>query len=152
VEAAILTPILLLILLGLIESGNGLSVKHKATTLSREGANLASRGSSLDETLAVVMSNGAEIALSSRGGAIVSRVVVEDGEPIIRGQVAPEGFETPSRLGALNEVATPFEGLGLAEGQVVHAVEVLVGYQPVTPLAVLFPGAVTDLIYERAVF
>ena len=100
VEAVFVVPLLLLLLLGLIESGNGLSIKHKMAVLTREGANIASRGTSLQETLNVVMNGGDEIQLSENGGAVVTRVVVVDGDPVIDAQTAYGGFESSSRLGS----------------------------------------------------
>jgi hypothetical protein len=152
VEAALMTPIILLLLLGLIESGNGLAIKHKMAVLSREGANIAARGTTLEETLNVVMAGGHEIQLAEHGGVIVSRIVVTDGEPVVDAQLTVAGFEEESRLGSTNETADLLTGLALVEGQVLHAVEIIFDYEPMTPLAGLFPSALTDKIYERAFF
>ena len=57
-EAAIILPILLIMVFAVIEFGNAYSVIHTMAGLSREGANIAARGTSLDTTLQVVISNG----------------------------------------------------------------------------------------------
>jgi hypothetical protein len=152
VEAALVIPILLLLLLGLIESGNGLAIKHKLAVLSREGANIAARGTTLEETLDVVMAGGDEIQLMEHGGAIVSRIVVSDGEPVIDAQATISGFERESRLGLTDETVLPLTGITLVEGQVFHAVEIIYNYEPMTPLGKLLPSALTDEVYERAFF
>lgn len=152
VEAALVIPILLVLLLGLIESGNGLAIKHKLAVLSREGANIAARGTTLEETLNVVMTGGDEIQLSEHGGAIVSRIVVADGDPVIDAQATISGFEGESRLGSTDETVLPLNGVALVEGQVFHAVEIIYDYEPMTPLGRLLPSALTDKVYERAFF
>lgn len=151
-EAALVVPILLLILLGLIESGHGLVIKHKMVVLSREGANIASRGSSLEETLEVVMSQGGEIALTHYGGAVVSRISVIEGTPIVEARVSYPGFENASRLGQLDSVAAPLVELSLSEGQVLYAVEILYNYQALTPVGALLPEGWAEGVYERAIF
>lgn len=152
VEAALVLPILLLLILGLIESGNGLSVKHKMAVLSREGANIASRGSSLQETLDTVMDSGTEIKLREDGGAIVSRIVVTGGNPVVINQLAYPGFEGDSRLGLPDSTAAPLGGIPFGEGQVLYAVEIFFDYKPLTPVGGMLPTGFTDEVYERAIF
>lgn len=152
VEAALVIPILLLLLLALIESGNGLSVKHKMAVLSREGANIASRGSTLQETLDAVMDSGAEIKLRENGGAIVSRIVVTAGAPVVSNQLAYPGFEGDSRLGLPDSTAAPLGGIPFGEGQVLYAVEILFDYKPLTPVGEMLPTGFADEVYERAIF
>ena len=145
-------PVLLLLLLGVIEAGNGLSIKHKMAVLSREGANIAARGTSLSETMNVVMLGGDEIELSSKGGAVITRIIVIDGDPVIDAQLGINGYEVSSRLGMLDSIAAPLQTLDLVEGQIFHAVEIIFDYEAMTPLGGIFPAGLTDQIYERAFF
>ena len=149
---ALALPLLLILFLGLVEAGNSLSIKHKIAVLTREGANIASRGSSLEEALTAVMESGGDIRLSEMGGAIISRVVIDDGEPVIDAQLAYLGFESRSRLGLPDSTAVSLAGLPFEDGQVLYVVEILVDYQALTPLAALVPSGVADEVYERAVF
>ena len=57
VELTILTPLLLLIVLGIIEFGSLLDSQQAMSYLSREGANIASRGAPLGEVLTVTMAD-----------------------------------------------------------------------------------------------
>lgn len=152
VEAALVTPILLMILLGLVESGNALSLRHKMAVLSREGANLASRGTSLEETLNVVLTNGDEIGLSEQGGAIVTRVVVTKGIPLIDRQVASPGYDADSRLGLPDSTVVPLGSLDFEEGQVLHAVEIIIRYESMTPVGGMLPEGFARTVYDRAIF
>ncbi|MBT8396395.1 MAG: hypothetical protein HKO65_08200 [Gemmatimonadetes bacterium] len=152
VEAVLVVPLLLLVLLGLIESGNSLSTKHQMAVLSREGANIAARGTDLSETLNVVMTGGDGIQLTDQGGAVVSRIIVLHGKPVVDAQVAYPGFGDRSRLGLPDSVAVALLGINPVEGQTFHAVEVFFEYEPMTPLGGFLPAGWTDGIYERAIF
>jgi hypothetical protein len=155
VETVLVAPILLLVLLGLIETGNALSVKHKMATLSREGANIASRGTSLAETLNVLMDSGDEINLRENGGIVVTRITVVDGDPVVDSRAATPGFEAASRLwnpGADDNIVAPLQALNLVDGQVLHAVEIIFNYEAMTPVGNFLPGGWTDEVYERAIF
>jgi hypothetical protein len=152
VEFALVLPMLFILILGLIEAGNAYSLKHKISVLSREGANLASRGSTLPEALDAVMASGSDILLADQGGAVASRVVVESGSPVVKSQAASPGYEARSRLGLPDSAAVTLAGLGFPEGQVIHAVEVFVEYRPLTPFAKFFASEGPQQIYERAIF
>jgi hypothetical protein len=73
--------------------------------VTREGANIASRGSSLQETLNTVMALGDDIKLTENGGAVVSRIMVLRGQPTVDAQVAFGGYGSSSRLGGVGTVA-----------------------------------------------
>lgn len=155
VETVLIAPLLLLILLGLIETGNSLSIKHKMAVLSREGANIASRGTSLAETLNVLMASGDEIKLRENGGIIVTRIIVIDGDPVVDSRVASPGYEASSRLwnpGGEDSVVAPLQAINLVEGQVLHAVEITFDYEALTPVGGFMPEGWTDEVYERAIF
>ena len=155
VETVLIAPLLLLILLGLIETGNSLSVKHKMATLSREGANIASRGTSLAETLNVLVDSGDEIQLREKGGIIVTRITVIDGDPVVDSRVSSPGYEGSSRLwnpGAEDSVVIPLQTINLVNGQVLHAVEIIFHYEAMTPVGNFLPDGWTDEVYERAIF
>jgi hypothetical protein len=151
-EAALVVPILLLACLGLVEAGNGLTIKHKMATLSREGANIASRGTSLDETLTVVMTNGAQIGLQKNGGAIITYLEVVDGDPTVMDQRASPKYMGQSRIGSVGQVSSLLQDVAFQDGQALAAVEVFMEYKALTPLASLLPSGVMDEIYERAIF
>ena len=93
-----------------------------------------------------------EIELSTKGGAVVTRVIVIGGHPVIDAQLGVNGYETSSRLGMLDSIAAPLLALKLVEGQVFHSVEIIFDYEAMTPLAGIFPAGLTDEIYERAFF
>ena len=152
VELVIILPFLLLMSFGILELGNALDKAHGMSTLSREGANIAVRGTDLDTVAAVTMSNGVSIGLDVRGGTIVSRIRVEAGVPVVKEQVASSGYTGLSRIADPDSAVTGYLGAGLAEGQQVFAVEVFYDHQKVTPLAKLMAPIIPDTMYDATVF
>ena len=63
VELTIVMPLLLLVVLAIIEFGSILDSQQAVSYLTREGANIASRGTALDTVLAVTLRNGESIRL-----------------------------------------------------------------------------------------
>jgi len=152
-EFALALPVILVILLGMVEFSHAYDRVHGLAGLSREGANIAARGSALSEVLATVVANGETLDMTGKGGAIVSRVVVEGGQPVVMSQVSSVGYDGDSRLNAADSTASDWIALaGFAEGSTHYAVEVFLIYEPVTPLAQLFGAVVPSMLYERAVF
>jgi Flp pilus assembly pilin Flp len=149
-EFAIVGSLLLMMVLGVIEFGNVYSAVHNLTSLSREGANLAARGATLSEALNSVMTNGADMKLTQRGGAVVSRIAVQNGTARIEDQVATPGYA--SRHGTAGGDASNVAGWQLDENQTVYAVEIFYRYDAVTPFEGAFGIGVPDTLYEAGIF
>ena len=145
-------PLVLFLFLGMLEIGNALAVSHSLSRLSREAANIASRGTNLDTVLTVVDASGSDIHLGERGGSVVSRIEVDSGGLEIIDQVASPGFLKQSRLGARGTSPVSFASYGLEAGNTHYVVEIFYRYRPITPFARLFESALPDPMYERAVF
>jgi len=152
IETVLVSMILLGMVLGIIEFGTALSREHTLTSLSREGANLAARGSSLGESVNVVMTTGSSINLASKGGAIATQITVTGGAPLIVAQSASTGYDGLSQVGNVGGTANSLDNLGLMEGQSVHTVEVFYNYDQITPFGSLMGVLVPSQLYERAVF
>lgn len=152
VEFALALPIMLMILFGLVEFAHTYDRVHGMAGISREGANIASRGTALSEVLSVVLADGQTIDMDSRGGAVVSRFVVRQGTPTLEAQIASEGYGQESRLLQDTQAADWIAQAGYAEGSTHYVVEVFLSYEPVTPLSRLLRSAGPDQLYQRAVF
>lgn len=151
-ELALVLPFLVVVLLGILEFGNMIDARHTLSVLSREGANIASRGAPLDTALAVTVRNGADISLGTLGGGIVSRVEIQSETPWVMAQVATSGFEGRSRLGPAGQPATGIASLELPNGKNVFVVELFYDYQDLTPLGGVLSGVVADTMYDRALY
>ncbi|MGB5303759.1 MAG: TadE/TadG family type IV pilus assembly protein [Gemmatimonadota bacterium] len=153
VEFSLALPIILIILLGMVEFSNAYDRVHGLAGLSREGANIASRGTALSEVLTTVVADGETLKMSANGGAIVSRLVVQGGEPVIMAQVSTDGYDKKTRIIAADSTAARWIATaGFAEGSTHYAVEVFLTYDPVTPLGNLLQAVTPPVLYERAVF
>lgn len=144
--------ILLMMVMGIVEFGNAFSAAHTLTSLSREGANLAARGTSLNESVNVVLTNGTSLQLSSKGGAIATRLVVQGGTPQVAAQVASSGYAGASQLGNVGAAAQGVDTWGLVDGQSIYVMELFYNYDQITPFGNLVQFAIPGLLYERAVF
>ena len=152
IEFALVLPLILIILLGMVEFSNAYDRTHGLAGLSREGANIAARGTGLNEVLATVLADGQTLRLSAEGGVIVSRLVIQDGQPVVMAQITTLGYEASSRLTDVNGSAAWISGAGFAEGSTHYSVEVFLTYSPITPLARLIRVVMPSVLYERAVF
>jgi hypothetical protein len=151
-EFVVVAPIILILAMGVIEFGRAIDAMHALTGLSREGANIAARGTPLDTVLTVVMGNGGDIRLATYGGAIASEVRVSGGVPNVWAQVATSGYAGLSRVGNVGTRAVPLDSLGLLDNQTHFVVEVFYSYPGITPLKGLLGFTVPDTMYNRAVF
>lgn len=151
-EFALVLPIMLTILLGMVEFANTYDRVHGMAGISREGANIASRGTALSEVLSVVLADGQTINMQTRGGAVVSRVVIREGSPTVEAQVASDGFTSASRLLSGGRATEEIAQAGYAEGSTLYVVETFLTYEPITPLSRLLKSAGPDELYQRAVF
>jgi len=80
VEAALLLPLLLLLLCGMIDGARALQANIIITNIAREGANLVARGSTdLDsgsqDIIYALMSSAPPLDVTSRGMVIITRVM-----------------------------------------------------------------------------
>ena len=152
VELSMVIPLLLIIFLGLLEAANAYDRQHVMASLTREGANMASRGAELADVESLVEANGAQIGLGERGGTVVSRVWVDKGTAQVVAQQATPGYLGLSQMGAIGDPVAQFDDLGLVDGHNVHVVEVFFDYEPFTPLGAFVEAAVPEGLYSRAVF
>ena len=152
VEVILTLPVLLTVTFGILELGTLLDISHSISGLSREGANMASRGALLDSVVTITALNGRTIGLDDRGGVIASEVEVQGGVPIVIDQFATSGYAAKSRVGTLGSTATALTGHGLQDGRRYYVVEVFAPYYPFTPLEALVQSVVPDTLYDRTVF
>ena len=151
-EMAMVLPFLLVVVLGVVEFGTMFGAQHTLTSLGREGANIAARGASLDTVTALMLETGQEIGLATQGGVVSSLVQVIDGEPVVMEQVASEGHEGRSRLGAVADTAVGLDRVRGDEGASFYVVELFYAHEEQTPLRNLLGGGVPDTLYSRAIF
>ncbi len=151
VELTLTLPILLIVVFGILEFGLLFDVSHSVSGLTREGANLASRGTSLDSVVLITEANGESVGVGS-GGTVASEIRVMGGAPVINLQSASPGYDGLSRLGRAGDSAQALLPTGLVDGQTYFVVELFVPYRPFTPLSRLVSRLVPDTLYDRSIF
>lgn len=152
VELVLTLPVLLVVAFGILELGSLLDIQHSMSGLTREGANIASRGASLDSVVQVTVGNGSSWSLSTAGSVIASRVDVQAGVPRVTAQRIGGSLGAASRVGQNGQIATPLVGQGLLDGTSYYVVEVFLPYQPFTPLRNFVSSVVPDTLYDRTLF
>jgi Flp pilus assembly protein TadG len=151
-ELTLALPTLLLLGLGLIEVSRAIETNHIMSNLTREGANVASRGGSLDAAVALTRANQAAVGLGTSGGVIASRIVVTGGVPRVAHQVVSAGLSAASRVGMPDSVAVAYQSAGLSEGESYYVVELFLSYVPVTGFNRFLVGLIPETMYDRSLF
>ncbi|MFV1988622.1 MAG: TadE/TadG family type IV pilus assembly protein [Gemmatimonadota bacterium] len=152
VEFVLTLPILLVLAFGVLEFGALLDVTQSVTGLTREGANIASRGASLDSVVLVTTANGSNWDLAATGTVVATRMTVQGGVAMILDQRTAGGLGATSRVGIAGNPATAYQAQGLVDGQIYHVVEVFLPYQPFTPLQGFVGSVIPDTLYDRTLF
>jgi Flp pilus assembly protein TadG len=152
VELAVVTPLLLILFLGIFEFGRAFELVHALGGLSREGANLAARGVPLDQAVTVTLSNGQDIQLSTQGGVIATRLSKSAGKLTVDDQVATAGYAGRSHYGVKGGAPINLTPATFSDGQTVYVVELFYRYSTVTPFKVFTKTVFPDELYARTFF
>ena len=152
VELVLVLPVLLTVVFGLLEFGSVFDKQHVVSGLSREAANIASRGASLDSVVQITLANGGTVGVGPAGAVIASQIDIISGIPQVTDQRIGGSLTVLSKVGVLGAQATPFVGNGLSNGKTYFVVEVFLPYQPFTPLRGLIAPVIPDTLYDRSIF
>jgi hypothetical protein len=156
VEMALILPIMLVMLFGIIEFGRIVLIRQVMINVSREAANLASRGTPLDEAILAVQMSSSPLDLGADGYVILTEVVRDGaGAARVRRQTASGAHPGGSRVGGVlgglaNLPATPTP-IPPADGSLFVA-EVFYHAETITPLGDLVGTFVNETFYDSAYF
>jgi Flp pilus assembly protein TadG len=156
VEFALVLPLLLVMLFGVLELGRIVFIRQIMINVSREAANLASRGTPLQDAIAAVQASATPLDLETDGYVILSEVRRDaNGNAFIYQQRAAGDDTQASRVGSgagsaaslpPTPIALPPDGLSL------FAAEVFYRADPITPLTSLIGATFEDSYYDVAFF
>jgi hypothetical protein len=170
IELTLITPLMLLLVFGVVEVGSVISTYLTITHTTREGANLTSRGTNPNIALDAIIAAAAPTIRNDnqeQWRIIYSRVkqapgipcnpsctYVIDPDPLnpgaIPGQIIRGNFNQSSQLGNIGATLTIPGVQDVGPGQIFHAIEVYYDYGP---SAITFIGNnINQTFYERSIF
>ncbi len=156
VEFAFVLPILLVLIFGVIELGRAVLTRQVLLNLSREAANLASRGTSLNDSIAAIQLSDEPLDMEANGFIIITEVIRDQNNKVkIRNQVSSGTVSSASRIGSgsgsaatLPSTPSPIPPQGL----ILYVAEVFYKSEPITPLGKLLNQSIGEISYDVAFF
>lgn len=166
VELTLIFPFMLALVYGVVEIGSVISTYLTLTHTTREGANLASRGTDPNTAVNAVITGAAPTIRGNnltQWRVIYSRIVQKPGIPcppkpctyIVdtapNGRIIQGNFNQSSKLGAVGATVTIPGINNVAAAQIFHAVEVYYDYGP-NVMTYIGKNLINDTFYERSMF
>lgn len=162
-EFAVVSPLLLILICGAIDFGRALNDVQVMADLTRQGSNLSSRGTPLNESNAAVVSGASGLDLVHYGEVISTSVTNENGTYTISGQdtSTADGLTTLSAtskvgtgVGATATLSTAAQNAIPQSGQTVFVTEVFYTFTPATPIGALTRNVISlpSQLYDSAYF
>lgn len=165
VELTFITPLMLLLVYGVVEVGSVISTYLTITHTTREGANLTSRGTAPNTALDAIIAAAAPTIRDNNQAQwtiIYSRLVqklgtactpsctyiVDDLQP--DGQIVRGSFGQPSQLGNVGDTVTIPGVRDVGPSQIFHAIEVYYDYGP--SVITFIGNNINQTFYERSIF
>lgn len=158
VEFVFMAMMLIVLVFGLIDFGRAIYDRQILINLSREAANLSSRGTSLADTMTAINASAAPLDLTQDGYLILTIVQRDDtGKLTITDQLAGGALPQTSRVGTGvgNGATLPATDVEIPpRTKKVYVAEVYHRYAPITPLGQLLgfampstPFMLSDVAY-----
>jgi len=156
-ELALVIPLLCLVVFGIVDYGRVLNDEQIMVDLSRQGSNMASRGTTLPATAAALLLGSGTLNLSLGGQVIVTSVARVSNVDTISGQTSMGGLLKSSKIGTgVNNKATVPAGIddvfSKNSGQTVYITEIYYTFQQITPLAAMWNLVMPSTLYQVAYF
>lgn len=156
VEFAMILPMLLVILFGVIDFGRAVLVRQVMINISREAANLASRGTDLNDVVNAIQLSSAPLSLVNNGYLVITEVERDiNGNTSITDQIEAGGQPGNSRVGSGvgNAATLPVTDTPIPlPGQNMFVAEVFYRSPPITPLGQLVNITLGEVYYDAAFF
>ena len=155
IEFGFIAPILIVLLLAVVDFGRALNYMEVMVGLTRQGSNLASRGTALSASAAAVIAGDSPLNLSKNGEVIITSVANVKNVTTITGQVSQGGLSYTSQVGTgVGSKATvpAASSAVLQNGQTIYVTEVFYTFQPITPIGQFVTIVMPSTLYEVAYF
>jgi hypothetical protein len=144
-------------LFGLLDFGRALYTRQILLNLTREAANLSSRGTSLTNTLTAVTTSAQPLKIAQDGYVILSVVYRRpDNTVIVQNQMKSGGMASTSRVasGGIGSVPTlPATTTPLpSTNKTLYVAEIFYKFTPVTPVGQMLKLTLPTRLYDVAYF
>lgn len=154
VEFAAVVIMLFIFVFALIDISRAIYQEQLMTGLSREGSNLASRGTTLPNAASAVV-NESPLDLANNGKVIVTSVMNQGGAYKITGQASAGTLSATSKVGTgVGSTATlPASAQSMiAANQTIYVTEVYYTYSAITPIGQFMSLSLPSTLYDAAYF
>lgn len=159
IEAAFCLPVLFMLAFGLVDFAQMISDNNVMSGISRQGSDLASRGTSLTATMSALDIQGASLNIGTQGMIIVTEVANSgpglNNFRIVDQVQSPTGISVTSSVGSvINGPATmpPGATTVLNAGQTLYVTEVFYSYKSLTPIGGFLKISLASTLYQVAYF
>jgi hypothetical protein len=162
VELTFLTPLMLLLIFGVIEVGSVIFANLRIAQLTREGANLTSRGETPNNALAAITTAAAPLLRNdnmNQWKMIYTRIIQDPAIPckppqpcvyIVDSQISRGKLGQVSKIGTVKSMVTLPGVDTVGPNQKFHAIEIFYDY---APSIITYVGRmINQLFYERTIF
>jgi hypothetical protein len=154
-EFALLFPLLVAMVMALVDVSRMVYTQQRLNDLSRETANLVSRGTSIDSAINSVLHTSEVFDLDENSLVIVSRVrrrAADDPTPWVSFQTAAGISVYRSRVGDVGSIAKIPGVASLPQGVTVTTVELVQDFDPLFPAVDLGLDFYPEQIYQAAYY
>ena len=147
--------ILMVLLFGLIDFGRALLMRLVMSNLSREAANLTSRGTSLSDAMTSLLNSASPLDVNAKGYVVLTEVGRDtNGIPVVVQQLTAGGQTTHSHIGdgigAAAVIPRPDELP--ATNRNLFVAEVFYRFDSITPVGNLLGFNTVPMLYDAAFF
>jgi Flp pilus assembly protein TadG len=156
-ELALLVPLLLLVMFAIIEYSHALNTEQRLVDLTRQGSNMASRGTALSTAASAVATSSAPLNVSSAGEIIITSVQRVSNVDKITGQATSGALTMTSKIGTgVGNTATVPAAIddifANNSSQTVYITEVYYPLTQITPIARMWNLVLPSTLYQVAYF
>lgn len=156
VEMALIAPVLLTMLLGIVDIGWFAVSRHKISRVAATLADLTSRGETVNEAqIADMFAAGGSVAspfeFRTEGRAIVSSLINPDGDgtTIAWQRLSPTGIDVASHVGSQGGAPTLPEGFDVRAGENIIVAETFFRFQPIVGMIIRGEQSIYAQSFQR---